>query len=325
MGWSALKAFPAKIQNRNLDVGGRIGHVVTIGSDKLESDDFFATITDLHIDESNEIHVMDGQERRLARFDLKGNLKGKFLLPQGEGPGEYSRPKCFTFDGSRYAIGDMNLKRITVLDQSGKYLSSFRVEEQPGHIQIYENRLFLSGLFDYSKNRVHIYDLGTQKKIASICPGNAMTKETAAFGEADSFKIADERIYFSCFFPYEISIYSLDGKLRHRFTPINSEFGKELQRDKLTKALRFVIGTLTILPYKKHIINVLRGRNIEKRLQYSVFDIFKESGESVISFPATELSEDFVRNADVNDDGYLVVSSIEPFPRVRVFLINHLF
>jgi len=141
--------------------------IVSIGGEALERDDFFSSIVDLHLDESNDIHVMDGQERRLSVFDLKGKLKARFALPKGEGPGEYSKPKCFAYDGSRYAIGDMNLKRITLVDQSGKYLSGFRVDEQPGRIQIYQGRLYLSGVFDYSKDRVHVYDLETKKKIAS--------------------------------------------------------------------------------------------------------------------------------------------------------------
>ena len=314
----------AKSQESILDIKTKITNIVNIGSDKLESDDFFGAIVDVHLDDSNNIYVMDGIERFIAKFDLRGNLIGKFPLPKGEGPGEYLRPKCFTFDGTRFAIGDINLMRVTILDQRGKYLNSFRVEERPGDIELYGNHLFLSGLFDYSNNRVHVYDIGTKKKILSICPANAMTKEIASFGEIDSFKIMSNRLYFSRFFPYEISIYSLNGKLEKKITRANAEFEKKLERDKITKSLRFVIGTATILTSGKHFINVLKGRNIEKRAQYSVFDIFKESGEYVTSFSATDLGEVFIRIADININGYLVVDSVEPYPRVRVFLIKDL-
>jgi len=151
-----------------------------------------------------------------------------------------------------------------------------------------------------------------------------MTKEAASFGEVDSFRIADDLVYFSSFFPYEISVFSLDGELRQRFAPTRPEFGQALKRDNVTKALKFVVGTLAILPYKGRIMNVLKGRNLETKSQYSIFDIFKEKGESITSFPATLLSEDFVVLADINHNGYLAVCATNPYPRIHVFQIGTL-
>jgi len=308
----------------NLDVKSKIKNIINIGSDILENDDFFGSINDVHLDDNNNIYLMDAKERFIAEYDLKGKLICKITLPKGEGPGEYSRPNSFCFDGRRFVIADFSLMRVTLLDRNGKYLDSFHLDEQPGKIELHENRLYLTSSFDYSEKRVHVYDVITKKKILSFVSANSMTNEVANFGEIDHIKILNDRLYFSSFFPYEISIYSLNGNLEKKFTHDNPEYNKKMERDKMTKALRFVIGSSAILVSGNKIINVLKGRNIEKKSIYSVFDIFKESGEHVMSISSSEFGVKSIRFADINKNGYLAVDCLEPYPQIRVFFIKDL-
>ncbi|MFQ6069785.1 MAG: NHL repeat-containing protein [Candidatus Aminicenantales bacterium] len=297
---------------------------LSIGTDDFNNENFyFSLISDFKVDKKNRIYVLDGKSFNIKIFSPDGEFISSFELKKGQGPGEFSKPKCLAVDNdSNIYIGDMDLMKISIFDFDGKLIKTFKTEERPAQLALdNEKNIYLTGFFDYSKKRIHKYNIQSMKKVSSFSSSNKMTKEVALFGEADNIFVDEEnKIYFSSFFPYEIRVFSPKQKLINRFSRQAKLFSKKLNRDQVTGALNFVIGSSQILVLNDgKVINILKSRDIAKKKGYFDFDIFDSNGKWLLTFPSTEIGLNWVRLAAVDREGYLYVDSSDPFPQIKKF------
>jgi len=302
----------------------RIKNILNVGSDNLyDENHFFGMIADIRIDDNDIIYVLDGREFNIRLFNMTGSLIKKIALVQGQGPGEYQRPKCMAISKDRIIIGDPDNMRVSIMDGDGKFVESIRTEIMPGEIEVSHDKLYIVGYFDFSKNRVHVYDLKKGQMVRSFASANSMAAEVARFGEKDNIFIRNEFVYLSSFYPYEVRIYSLEGQPIKTMSRKATEFEKVLYRDHITGALRFVAGTSRILVTANgSIINIVRTRNLDTKTASSYMDLFDRQGRWLTTLSAGAFGESVLRLADMNQQNYIVIESLEPFPRVRVFSID---
>lgn len=80
------------------------------------------------------IVIADGWDARVQYFDSRGSLRAT-AGRKGEGPGEFSAPTWLGQCGvDSVFVWDFRLGRMTVLDQAGRYVRSFRVPAEPGDL-----------------------------------------------------------------------------------------------------------------------------------------------------------------------------------------------
>ena len=106
--------------------------VLTIGSFEAEDKYCFNWVSDVATDSEGNIYVCDSRDQRVQLYTKKGKYI-RTIGRQGEGPGEFLRPKCIAVDsmGNLYVRSDLNF-RITRFGADGEYVSSFQYPNSVG-------------------------------------------------------------------------------------------------------------------------------------------------------------------------------------------------
>lgn len=119
-----------------------ISLIRTIGDiNTLDENRAFNNPSDIVVDKTGHIYILDSGNNRIQKFDSQGNYLST-LGRSGQGPGEFNWPSSFDMDdqGLLY-ITDQNNRRIQVLDSEGTYQKMIRFTDP-----IYIIDLLSSGL-----------------------------------------------------------------------------------------------------------------------------------------------------------------------------------
>ena len=86
----------------------------------------FGNIADISTAENGDLLVLDISFRTISRYDHSFKFKESFVLPLGEGPGEFIRPNAFAYlsGSNRFVIKDRDAMEITLLDSEGRHIES---------------------------------------------------------------------------------------------------------------------------------------------------------------------------------------------------------
>lgn len=174
-------------------------------------------------DNEGNIYVSESLDCLIKKFDNQGNYLFS-IGGKGQGPGEIGISFNFTIDEQNIIhVFDRVNHRITRFDSDGRFLTSYRIEEQlpPAYPNlIFVNNKYYVSYYDRQKEQViHVFsDEG--KYIKSFGQALHIEKplspgfyETLLDVSGGRLRFSDNRIYFSRYNPYEIHVYDLNGTL----------------------------------------------------------------------------------------------------------------
>jgi len=119
-------ANPAEPMHGGADAW-RLEEELNIGVIEGDPDYQFGAISDLVVDESGDIYVLDGQARRVMVYDSAGTFLRAFGR-QGEGPGEFEAPATMVWKADTLVVWDWRLQRLSYFDRDGALLRDQRLE-----------------------------------------------------------------------------------------------------------------------------------------------------------------------------------------------------
>lgn len=105
----------------------RLEEELDIGVIDGDPDYQFGSISDVIVDESGNIYVLDAQARRVMVYDSTGMFVHGFGR-QGEGPGEFENPTTLIWRADTLVVWDWRLRRLSYLDRHGTMLRDERVD-----------------------------------------------------------------------------------------------------------------------------------------------------------------------------------------------------
>jgi hypothetical protein len=313
--------------------------LITLGTDDIDkSDYFFGHITDISLDNNNNIYVLDYRNYKASKFTNKGEFIRSYGNGKGQGPGEFQFPVdiCSDSHGNVY-ISDMKLRRINVFDSKGKFITSFKTEKiAPLYDMItYKDSILFVGVDPRnitSKNWkggiFQMYSLPEGKLSGSI--GKSWIDEntkTHIGSNSISINRSNNNIIVSYSLPYLIEMYSEDLSLLKSFGRKDSFFGEIIYNRFKTAISSGSSLRMVCLPDGK-IINVIRhiikssGNEREIRLD---LDFFDENGVYLMTISANKLGAKETSDLTeiVSDsEGNIWISFEEPYPHVSKFKIE---
>ncbi len=144
-------AVAAEIPTKSLN------HIVTIGDD-----DSLSQPTDVVVDRSGRIYVVDSGNDRVAIFDKSGKYLSGFG-GSGKRPGQFDGPVGIAIDDNeRLFVADKGNNRIQIFDLNGKVINTFKTMHQkqavaPIDIAVNneDDQIFVTG---NANHRVMVYD-----------------------------------------------------------------------------------------------------------------------------------------------------------------------
>jgi len=195
----------------------------------LEGDEnyIFGIITDVEVDLSGNIFVLDS---KLCQV-LKYNKYGKFILKfgkKGQGPGEFRYPESIVLDLER-SIYVLDNPKVKIFNKEGRFIHSFDFDFYGVDIAINnKGNLIILGAKDnkifhtYDRQGKYLYSFGSSLNVPN---------DFAKFREADMFRTPirlwsiKNRIYFMNPYKYEIYIYE-NSNLKGVLTKKSSDYLK---------------------------------------------------------------------------------------------------
>ncbi|OGD27011.1 MAG: hypothetical protein A2V57_03470, partial [Candidatus Aminicenantes bacterium RBG_19FT_COMBO_65_30] len=225
---------------------------LTIGGEGGGAESVLNRPQDLKVDAQGNIYVLDWGDVDIKVFSPEGRLL-RTIGKKGQGPGEFDVPAYFVLsaDGRIFLLSGRQ-NRISVLGNTGTYLSSFKVDgfchglAVDGHNRVYYSR-FLSpepgGGEEYQliQNRMALFrtdesgqesvrlgeylDLTMLRKVQKVGEGMTSQSLTSRESYTTSWLIGpDSRVYLGYNKVYRLDVYDPDWKLLFRFgrefTPI---------------------------------------------------------------------------------------------------------
>lgn len=323
---------------------------LTLGVAEGDENQQFFKAADIAVDDQGNMYVLDTGNARIQVFDRSGAFQfsfGRF----GKGPGEFSRRAHvlkFLDDGYLYLI-DNDYQRITIFAVDGKYLDSFKVEENLDDVIIGKHGGLFFSNFVLSRNHKPIHrNLGSEHdfetSFGAICdPGEDLITMTnnSPYGDEyvmSDFKMtnlaqdSDGNIYYSQRNPYLISKYSSDGDLllqfnrRVRFTTL-FPLTIEILDDGVRKTLgeyKPHIGRVAIL--EKDIIAV---PVFSPKKDLNFIDFYNTDGQLLSAAPLPIQHELFGPTTyiisttfDSENNFYCLYTSPEKFPKLVRYSIK---
>lgn len=297
--------------------------MLTIGTDNIDNENsIFSIIADIEIDHSGCIYVLDALNYRVQKFSSDGKFLSSFGKGKGEGPGEFSIPKAIAVDSQkRLYISDARQFRITVFDSTGRVLATIPTSSMPYHLVVgHEGEIFNTSFLNFNQDRVTKYSLSLKRQVLTFCKPRKECQWVAEAGDAENLAIDRQgNVYVGFFYPYDIRVFSANGKLLNRFAR-KADFLKPPKRDK-NGVMNLLSGTwaMTVLPDNKLITIVFYQ---EKKQFHFFFDVFDSDGTWLLTVPAEQFGMSWPRIMAADSEGNLYFDHSEPYPHLIKYKIR---
>lgn len=291
--------------------------ILSIGSDDIDRENYvFSSISDIAIDQNECIYVLDGYNYRVQKFSSDGKFLFSFGKGKGEAPGEFIRPKTIAIDSQKQLyVTDVRQLRITVFDSIGAVVATIPTSSMPYHIVVgQEGEIFITSFLNFKQDRVAKYSLFLKRQVLSFCKPRKECQWVAEAGDGENLAIDQQgNVYVGFYYPYDIRIFSVNGKLLNRFAR-QAKFFKPPKRDE-NNVMALLSGTwdMTVLPDNKLITIVFYQ---EKNQFHFFFDVFDSDGTWLLTVPADHFGLSWPRRIAADSDGNLYLDHSEPYPHL---------
>ncbi len=291
--------------------------IMSIGTDNIDDDNFiFSTIGDIAIDRNGCIYVLDVFNYRVQKFSRDGRFQLSIGKGKGEGPGEFILPRSIAVDSQkRLYITDARQFRITVFDSTGGVVATMRTSSMPYHIVVgKEGQIFLTSFLNFEGERVSKYSLFSKQQVLSFCKPRKECQWIAEAGDGENIALNSEgNVYVAFYYPYDIRIFSSEGKLLNRFAR-QAKFFKPPKRDENgVMSPSCGVWAMSLLPDNKLITIVF---NQEQKKFDFYFDVFDSDGNWLLTVPAKEYGFTWPRIISSDYEGNLYLDHSEPYPHL---------
>ena len=181
--------------------------------------DSILSIYDLDV-KQDHIYLLDRDRFSLWVLSHRDGLIREINLWRGKGPGEFIMPVDLAVDGQRIFVLDDMLQRVTYMDTSGLFISSFQIGFRAFKIYARNDSVYVLGVDPETKKSVHVFNLKGQK-LASFIPVFAVLPQyrtyyqgigLSLFSPADWF-VKGDTIWVANRFLYEIKAYKKDREI----------------------------------------------------------------------------------------------------------------
>ncbi len=290
---------------------------LSIGCDDIEKDNYvFGIISDIAIDHNGYIYVLDGYNYRVQKYSRDGQFCFSFGKGKGEGPGEFIRPKKVAVDSlKRLYVTDMRQFRITVFDSIGNVVATIPTSTMPYKIRVgLRGQIYITSFLNFEGPRVSTYSIFSKKPIFSFCKPRKECQLIAEAGDSENID-ADSKgnVYVAFYYPYDIRIFSSEGKLLNRFAR-QAKFFKPPKRDENgVMSPSCGVWAMSLLPDNKLITIVF---NQEQKKFDFYFDVFDSDGNWLLTVPAKEYGFTWPRIISSDYEGNLYLDHSEPYPHL---------
>ncbi len=300
----------------------------SIGSEDKEGY-FFSIIRGIEIDKEDNVVVFDGLLRNIRVFSPAGDLIRTYELPEGEGPGEFSRASTFSLsaDKERILLYDQVNRRITILDYvTFEYINSFSLSET-NHATIYsgpDNTIL--AVYDQlslgSRPLVHVFTEhgtklaafdGRHEKFAEFLQQGLQVFHEVSLAQSDSL------IFLSFALPYEIRTYDRHYELLRRFHRTPNFFGGTVRDGEWIYPSGYC--TSIVVAGDELVLQLVTSNREEEELWVHAFD-FSGNDRGIQNMSRGEWGTRFYLESDAVDSrGNLYGVTYTPFPRLIRFRV----
>lgn len=218
---------------------------LSIGGDVDDEDYIFHRPFDVKVAADGKIFILDWGDSTFKIYDSDGKYI-RTIGGRGQAPGEFERLVFFAlgYDENIYVMDSMN-HRLAVLDEQGKYITGFRLEEGlPSEIATDQNNFIYFGIrfqddeirrlkiLRYNSAGEEIVNFGlfqlVQPVITRIAEGS-VTSSTSRHAATTVWKVDREgKLYAGYGDQYQISVYDPAGNLTSKFgreyTPVENKY-----------------------------------------------------------------------------------------------------
>jgi hypothetical protein len=255
---AAAASYPVKIEtvegvktvlNPGFPKEGVVRYVLqddlTIGGEAGGAESVLNRPQDIKVDTQGNIYILDWGDVDIKVFSPEGRHLRTFGK-KGQGPGEFDIPAYFVLsaDGRVFLLSGRQYQ-ISVLSDTGTYLSSFRVEgfchglavdghnrvyysrllsPEPGggeEYQLIQNKMALFRTDEKGKERAHLgefLDVTRMMKIQNVGSGLSSQSLTSRESYKTSWLVGpDDRVYLGYNKDYRLDVYDADWKFLFRF------------------------------------------------------------------------------------------------------------
>lgn len=191
-------------------------------SDQHLPDQIFDRPCFITVDPKHNIYISENRESKIRTFQHDGSFI-KNIGHKGKGPGEFWGAPFLRIIDSTLFILDSRMNRLNYFSSKGIFINSFDFIPQikintPNFAMINKDQFAVSYFDHESGTLMHIYNSMGHKvfSFGKIIDQLDLTPTTehviSNFGHG-FLQVHNNTIYLSRFYPYEISVFSLDGKI----------------------------------------------------------------------------------------------------------------
>jgi len=292
------------------------------GRDTLSVKSLIGFISDVTIDSSGNVYVLDKFSKTIKKYQSDGQFVDEFGFGEGEGPGELLNPKSIQVDdlGNIY-VTDINKKTLTVYNNKNKLVIISKLPFWPAELLVtkpYE--IFVIGFpFTYSGDLIYRYliekDILVLKSIFCRRIDSQNRFEIEHTGNAGRLICGEkDELVYSFSYPYEIRKYKDTGTYINKLTGNVNFF--ETPYYKRRNIIETTCGTSGLVYLRNNIlVNVIYKKDDSNMDYYFDFIDYKK-----MKYLGTINSKDFgfkvIRHVDSDKNGNLYLSIDEPYPKV---------
>lgn len=301
--------------------GNTIFNEIFIYDKSVELDNVFG-ILDLKVDKNGRFFVIGRGEENVKIFSQRGDII-KVIGRKGEGPGEFTFPRCISVkESGEFCVGDMLTRRVSFFNSEGKFVNSIVCPSVIARMVWLNSKLIISGIKQVGNSVCFIHFLTKEgnlmKSIFSLKQEILKIDALYTLSLFAPFNVdSEENIYTSHIVKYQVHKFSSNGILLKVFpTPKNyippspskapSPINKE-EFEKWESTWHQVIGVFSV----KHYILVLLRIHKPKEYRIDIYDkngnIIRDNIVSGLKLLEVDYSGNLYFEGDSTDKGTLVM------------------
>ncbi len=312
-----------------------------LGADDITKPDYmFGYISDIAIDDQDNIYVLDHINMRAVSYSSTGEIISRFGNGKGQGPGEFQDMHniCVDATGSVY-ITDSTQRTVTIFDPKGKFVNEFLLEGRLrplNDIAVVDDKYILVGFDANGFSQKWPDGLFMKYELPNILfsgfvgkatwfKKNWRTMTTSCTVFVDKIR---KNVVVAHAFPYEIEVFSEDFKLQYCFGRRVERY-EEIVVVNEEPLVKMTLGaslamTRTKEGYFVHFIRHPLGASNKLEDQTISIDLFDENGRFLCSLPKNKFGIDKTFGIKVEADhaGAIWITQVEPYPQVVKYSIH---
>jgi len=200
---------------------------IIIGEREGSEEYMFSSVSDLAVDSSENIYVLDVRDTQIKVYDKNGTFQ-RVIGKAGQGPGEFGRPRNIQINSSNeLMVNDSGRRKLIFLSLQGQFIRSINLEKLAFRFYCDSKEQYYAFLYildppNDSKYQLVKFnaDFSNSTIIAENLGQSRFRSESYVFYKPQIVFQLMENDYLLYGYPeeYELQVYSPTGELRKRIS-----------------------------------------------------------------------------------------------------------